>query len=186
MKIKAWINRAITVILAAILLLLAFTVIVSKVSGQEHHFFGYKLKTVLSGSMEPTFMTGSVIAIKPGGDLTRFQPGDVITFKKKEQILVTHRIVEVIKDGENVLYRTKGDNNNNADSELVPSKHVVGQYSGFTIPNAGYLFSYASTKLGNALLLIIPGLLLIGNSMFSLWREFSELEKSSKYGSLNR
>lgn len=180
MKIKAWINRIFTTILAAILLLLAFTVIVSKVSGRNHDVFGYELKIVLSGSMEPTFMTGSIIAIKRGGNMTRFQPGDVITFKKKEKILVTHRIVEVRKNGGNVLYGTKGDHNITADRDFVPSEHIIGQYTGFTIPYAGYLFSYASTKLGSALLLIIPGFLLIGNCMFSLWREFTELEKSSK------
>lgn len=180
MKIKVWINRTITTILAAALFLVAFTVIISKVTGHGDEIFGYELKTVLSGSMEPTFMTGSVIAIKPGGSMIRFQPGDIITFKMKEQMLVTHRIAEVIKNNEDVLYRTKGDNNMTADSELVPSKNVVGQYTGFTIPYAGYLFSYASTKLGSALLLIIPGLLLIGNSMWSLRREFLEIEKSGK------
>lgn len=186
MGIKAWINRIITTVLAAILLLLAFTVIVSKVSGQENEIFGYELKMVLSGSMEPTFLTGSIIAIKPGGDMERFQPGDVITFKNNEGMLVTHRVVEVIRDDEKLKYKTKGDHNMSADSELVTPQQVIGQYTGFTIPNAGYLFSYASTKLGSALLLIIPGLLLIGNSMLSLWREFSEIEKSNKYGSLNR
>ncbi|WP_458413557.1 signal peptidase I SipW [Schinkia sp. CFF1] len=186
MKILVWINRIITAILAVVLLLFAITVIISKANGQGDDIFGYELKTVLSGSMEPTFMTGSIIAIQPGGDLTRFQPGDVITFKIKEQMIVTHRVVEVIKDGENVLYRTKGDHNKTADLELVLSQHVIGQYTGFTVPYAGYLFSYTSTNLGSALLLIIPGLLLIGNSVYSLWREFSELEKNNKYGSLNR
>jgi len=177
MKIKVWINRIITLILALFLLFLTYTVIVSKITGAKHHILGYELKTVLSGSMEPTFMTGSVIAIKPSGDKSKFQPGDIITFKMRDKMLVTHRIVEVVKQGERVFYRTKGDNNNTPDQELVSSIQVIGQYTGFTLPYAGYFFSYASTKLGSALLLIIPGLLLIGNSILSLWREFSEIDK---------
>lgn len=33
----------------------------------EPQVFGYQLKTVLSGSMEPEIKTGSIIAVKPGG-----------------------------------------------------------------------------------------------------------------------
>lgn len=180
MKIIKWINRLITVLITLLLIFLAYTVIISKIAGEEHNIFGYQLKSVLSGSMEPTFMTGSIIAIKPGGDMTRFRPGDVITFKLNKEMLVTHRIVEVIGSGKNVLYKTKGDHNLIPDQKPVHSQNVVGQYTGFTIPYAGYFFSYTSTNIGSALLLIIPGLLLIGNTTISLWRELSLLEKKSK------
>lgn len=166
------------IVIALFLLILSIAVIASKLTGKEQNIFGYELKSVLSGSMEPTFLTGSIIAIKTGGDMTGFQPGDVITFMKKENVFVTHRIIEVIHDGENVLYRTKGDFNNNADGDLVNSSNVIGKYTGFTIPYAGYFFAYASTNIGSALLLIIPGLLLIGNSTFSFWRELSKIEKN--------
>lgn len=177
MKIKMWISKILTTMFALLLIILATTVIISKVSGKNYNFFGYELKIVLSGSMEPTFLTGSVIAIRIGGDMTKFHPGDVITFWMKENTLVTHRIVEVINEGEKVMYRTKGDHNNSSDRELVSSQQVIGQYTGFTIPSAGYFFSYLSTKIGSALLLIIPGLLLILNSTVSLWKEFSKIEE---------
>lgn len=48
---------------------------------------GYQFKSVLSGSMEPTFLTGSIIAIEPTKDGSKYQKGDVITFKEKDEKL---------------------------------------------------------------------------------------------------
>jgi signal peptidase len=97
----------------AILLLVLFVVISTKVSGGEPNLFGYELKMVLSGSMEPAIKTGSVIAVKPVTDPNVFQAGDVITYRSVDDptILITHRVVEAINDSSGVKYVTKGDNN---------------------------------------------------------------------------
>ena len=58
-------SNLITAVLFINLILMAFLVVSSKASGGEPQAFGYQLKTVLSGSMEPTFKTGSIIAVKP-------------------------------------------------------------------------------------------------------------------------
>lgn len=154
-------------------------VFVTKVSGGEPSLFGYQLKTVLSGSMEPGIKTGSIIAVKPGGDMTRFIEGDVITFREKDETLITHRVVEVIQSGENTLYRTKGDNNNGVDLEPVLSDNIVAHYTGFTIPYIGYITSFAQSKNG-AFLLIIPGILLLAYSGFTIWRSLASLDLSQK------
>ena len=57
--------------------------------------------------MEPGIQTGSIIAVKPGGDVTAFQENDVITFMDEEERLITHRITEVIHSGDEVMYRTR-------------------------------------------------------------------------------
>lgn len=159
---------------------MAFVVISSKASGGEPSIFGYQLKTVLSGSMEPGIQTGSIIAIKPGGDMTRFQKGDVITFMQGPDKLITHRIEKVQGEGKNVKYVTKGDNNNAADSNPVLPNNVVGEYKGFTIPYIGYTMNFAQTKAGAALLLVLPGLLLLIYSGITIWRTISEVEGSKK------
>ena len=141
---------------------MAFLVVSSKASGGEPQAFGYQLKTVLSGSMEPTFKTGSVIAVKPLNTEERktLKEDDVITFQESEDILVTHRIIGVTTSGEHVMYETKGDNNNAADMEPVLAENVVAQYAEFTIPYLGYFIDFAQSKEGGAILLIGPGLLL--------------------------
>ncbi len=156
-----------------------FIVISSKASGGEPEIFGYQLKTVLSGSMEPDIQTGSIIAVKPGGDMTRFQEGDVITYMEEDQKLVTHRITEVIHSGDNVMYRTKGDNNDAVDAEPVLSENVVAEYKGFTIPYIGYIINFAQSQNG-AFLLLIPGFLLLGYSAFIIWKAIREIEPANK------
>lgn len=178
-KVKKWANAFLSFILVSSLILLAIVVLTVKASGGEPQIFGYQLKTVLSGSMEPEFKTGSIIAVKPGGDMTRFKEGDIITFMDENR-LITHRVIDVIHSGEHVLYETKGDNNNAPDKDLVLSDNVVAEYTGFTIPYVGYIASFAQSKEGGALMLIIPGILLIIYAAYSIWQGLAYLEKEKK------
>ena len=178
--IKKWISNFVTIVLFLILILMIFLFVSTKVSGGEPQVFGYQLKTVLSGSMEPGIKTGSIILVKPGGDMEKLNKGDVITFINEDRVIVTHRILEVIKSGEQVSYRTKGDNNKTADPNSVLSNNILAKYTGFTIPYVGYIADFAKSKAGNALFLILPGILLICYSLFSIWNSFSQLEKRNK------
>lgn len=182
MRIRKWIGNALTFLMAVAFFTVAGSVVLSKVSGSEPNFYGYQLKTVLSGSMEPAIPTGSVAAIKPGGDMNRFGVGDVITFRSIDNKLITHRIVEVTRDDQSgqVLYRTKGDNNDAADSAPVNPANVTGVYTGFNVPYVGYVFSFAGTKTGNVVLLIIPGLLLFLYALVTLWKAIAGLEEPKK------
>jgi signal peptidase I len=157
---------------------MVFLVVSSKLSGGSPKVFGYELMTVLSGSMEPGIHTGSLIAVKPVDDPTKFKKGDIITFKGSDDPnkLITHRIIEVQKVDSTVQYITKGDNNDAKDPSPVTPSHVVGEYDGFTIPYVGYAIEFMKSKTGAVVLMIIPGVLLILYSVFSVWREISRLE----------
>lgn len=178
-KMMKWMNRIATSVLFVLLISVALMVFVTKVSGGEPTVFGYQLKTVLSGSMEPDIQTGSVIAVKPGGDMTRFTENDVITFSEENQALITHRVIDVVRSGEHTMYQTKGDNNNSPDRELVRSENVVATYTGFTIPYLGYLVNFAASKNG-ALLMLIPGILLLIYSSYTIWTALTKLEYEQK------
>ncbi|WP_066070094.1 signal peptidase I SipW [Neobacillus soli] len=181
-KILKVISNIITVVLFLNLILMAFLVISSKASKGEAQVFGYQLKTVLSGSMEPTFLTGSIIGVKPLNSKERnvLKKDDVITFKTKEGILVTHRIIGVTTSGPNVLYKTKGDNNDGPDIDPILSENVVAIYSGFTIPYIGYFIDFAQSKKGSALLLIGPGILLLGFAAFNIYFGLKEIDRKTK------
>ncbi len=179
-KIKKWLSHIITTVLFATLLFMGFVVISSKASGGTPNFLGYQLKTVLSGSMEPGIHTGSIIAVKPGGDMTRFKKGDVITFKASEDKLITHRIYKVKGNGANTSYVTKGDNNDAPDLEPVLANNVVAQYKGFTVPYVGYGMEFAQSKKGTTLLMIVPGILLLIYSVVTIWKAIREVEVTKK------
>lgn len=176
-KVMKIISNALTTILFLVLMFMIFVVISSKASGGEPQFLGYQLKSVLSGSMEPTFKTGSVIAVKPVEDTSSLKEKDVITFMESQDKLVTHRIIDVIKNGNQTLYKTKGDNNEDPDTNPVMAQNVLAKYTGFTIPFMGYFIDFAKSKNGTALLMIIPGLILLSYSGFTIFRALKELEK---------
>ncbi|MGN7300061.1 signal peptidase I SipW [Fredinandcohnia aciditolerans] len=178
--IKKWINHIVTSLLVLLLIGVAALVVSNKISGGEPTIFGYQLKTVLSGSMEPGIKTGSIIAVKTGGDMTRFKEGDVITFMEEDEKLITHRITEVLKNENQVMYKTKGDNNNTEDINPVLAQNVVAEYRGLTIPYLGYFADFASSKNGTIILMIVPGVLIFLYSIFSLWRTISKIDISNK------
>ncbi|MBH9967984.1 signal peptidase I SipW [[Bacillus] enclensis] len=171
-------SSLITTVLFLVLLFMIFVVISSKASGGEPQFLGYQLKTVLSGSMEPTFKTGSIIAVKPVEDPASLKKGDVVTYLQQDNTIVTHRIMKVIKNGENTMFQTKGDNNNDMDTQPVIAQNVVAKYTGFTIPFLGYFIDFAKSSKGTAILLIVPGVLLLGYSGFTIVSALRELDKS--------
>ncbi|USK45400.1 signal peptidase I SipW [Cytobacillus oceanisediminis] len=182
-KALKMISNIITAVLFINLILMAILVVSSKASGGEPQAFGYQLKTVLSGSMEPTFQTGSVIAVKPlsSEESKSLKKDDVITFQASEEKLITHRVIGVSNSGDHVMYETKGDNNKTADMEPVLSENVRAVYTGFTIPYVGYFIDFAQSKEGSAILLIGPGLLLLGYAAFSIFQAIREIDpKSSK------
>ena len=95
---------------------------------------------VLTGSMEPVIYPGDVILIKKINQerqLGSLAVNDVINFSR-DNITVTHRIIEVLTDeAGNVSYRTKGDNNDSPDEEIVEPNDLNGIISN-VVPKAGW------------------------------------------------
>ncbi|MCH6268099.1 signal peptidase I SipW [Neobacillus citreus] len=175
--LKKWISNFITTSLCVLLLIMICAVILSKTSGGKPNFFGYQLLTVQSGSMEPAIKTGSIIAVKPGGDMARFKKGEIITFKTNDDLIVTHRIVDKIKNGNQVSYRTKGDNNQTSDLNLVSSNNVLAEYKHFTIPFIGYIATFSKSKNGMAIILFLLGLVLLIGSIIFVWNTLAKDNK---------
>lgn len=175
-------SNIVTVVLFINLILIVCLVISSKASGGEPQIFGYQVKTVLSGSMEPTFMTGSVIAVKPLNqeESKSLAKDDIITFQTADDMLITHRVMDVVKSGDQVMYETKGDNNNAPDLDLVLSDNVRGQYANFTVPYIGYFFNFSQSKAGSAILMVVPGLLLLGYAGYTIYTTLRELDSKVK------
>src|SRR5699024_2902564 len=153
-KIGNIINIVITTLLYTVLISAMAIVVSMRMSGEDVSLIGYKVKTVLSGSMEPGIQTGSMIAIKEPEPNYTFEKNDVITVIAEEKKIITHRIDEVRKDdGYDV---TEGDANDAADLEPVRQENVIGIYTGLTLPYLGYVSTCVNSKEGLALLLILP------------------------------
>lgn len=176
--IKKTISGLTSFLLFTLLIVTLFAVISTQAADGEPNVFGYEIKTVLSGSMEPEIQTGSIISIQPTDNPTQYEAGDVITYTNPDDNLVTHRVHEVENGGEQ--YITKGDNNNSTDSEPVLAEDVVGEYTGFTVPYVGYAIVFATSDQGAFLLLIVPGVLLLMYSAFTIGRALRQIDAPHK------
>lgn len=85
---------------------------------------------ILTGSMKPIISPGDMILIKKAStqeELERLQVGDIINFNR-ENINITHRIIEVLEDDAgNISFRTKGDNNQSEDTDIVELEEINGK-----------------------------------------------------------
>ncbi len=91
---------------------------------------------VVTGSMEPMIYPGDVILVKKTTDIKEVQIGDVMLFER-DNIKISHRVTQIItKDGV-PNYRTKGDNNNAEDVELVSPQQIRGEVIK-VVPNVGW------------------------------------------------
>ncbi|MDO4267019.1 MAG: signal peptidase I [Eubacteriales bacterium] len=110
---------------------------------------GMEAFTVLSGSMEPAYPVGSLIYVKRE-DCGSLKVGDPITFVMDEDMIVTHRITEILYDQEQpelLYFRTKGDANDTEDGSLVFCKNVIGKPI-VSIPYLGYAVEYVKRPPG--------------------------------------
>lgn len=128
---------------------------------------------VLSGSMAPTFDTGSVVAVKPV-TFEQIKQGDIITFKELDGRTVTHRVVE-INEGKLI---TKGDANGGMDSTPVTKDRVIGQVD-YWVPLVGYLVEFIKSKAGMLIFLGVPGLYLIVSQIWKLIKMMKEEEAAA-------
>lgn len=134
----------------------------------------YKLMVVLSGSMEPTIKTGSIVVVKPE---KTYKVGDIITFRDstQPQITVTHRIFEASGSA----YITKGDANKTADTQERLKQNVLGKVI-FSIPFLGYPVSFAKTQTGLIILVIIPSVIIIYSELLNIKNEALRLVRERK------
>lgn len=107
---------------------------------------GLKPVVVMSGSMEPAIRTGS-LAFIDRSEREIFE-GDVISFKAGD-LLVTHRVIEITDQG----YKTKGDNNEDADVGIIKDASVEGKII-FSVPGLGRFLKSIMLPAGIALTLL--------------------------------
>lgn len=126
------------------------------------NIFGIAPLSVQTQSMEDTINPGDLIFCTLTEIDDEFQKDDVVTFPIEingEQVLNTHRIVEVVEDNNIIYYRTQGDNketNPEPDTDLQTSSTIVAKYTGTKIPGLGNVLSFIRTQLGFFLCILLP------------------------------
>lgn len=154
-----FLTLSIVVLLAAVVFVLTGT--------NDRFIFGYKPFIIATGSMEPEYLTNSIVIISEDA-YEELEVGDVIAFKPEQLggAGAMHRIVESTDQG----FITKGDNNDFADDGTVTLENYVGRAIWHTNALAGYfdklmkpngVLKFLVLPLGGIILLIIAIKLLL-------------------------
>lgn len=114
--------------------------------------FGYKPFIVLSGSMETQIYVGDLVIVKEV-DSNTLKKNDIIAFRDSENLVTTHRIVNVINNDKGLCFETKGDNNNTKDDGIVCSNNVEGKYQ-TRIPKLGNAIMFIQEPLGFTVMML--------------------------------
>ncbi len=119
--------------LVALFLFLFFSVGIKSVMGTD-----VPLAVVESGSMKPTLNVGDIIIVR-GINPSELKVGDIIVYQRaNSDIMIVHRIIQIIQSGDSLLIRTKGDNNPAPDPWYITAKEVKGLVI-LKIPYLGYI-----------------------------------------------
>lgn len=161
-----------TLLFAIVVIIAAFTIITPH--------FGWVHSIVYSGSMEPAINVGGIVIIRPV-DTDTVRVGDVITFKVEgnEDLMITHRVVEVINNGDGNQFLTKGDANEGNDIAPVSSENVVGKVW-LDIPYLGYFMDFMHKPLGFGLVIGIPAIIIVLMEVRSISLSIQELRRKQR------
>ncbi|MBQ8472020.1 MAG: signal peptidase I [Bacilli bacterium] len=122
-------------ILAFLLTLSLILTIVYFTSG----YFRYYIIAIASGSMQPNINKGDLVIIekiKDENEYKNLQIGQVIAYNYGD-IIVVHRLVNIVNDKDEYYFYTKGDANNTIDNYPITEDMIIGTVN-LKIPFIGY------------------------------------------------
>ena len=149
---------------------------------------GRCILTVQSDSMNPTFLEGDILVCHKLTDeqAASLKTDDIISYRtiiNGVNVINTHRIVEVKKDGNAVSYITKGDNkktNQSVDEGSVAPESIVAQYDDVRIPGLGKVLDFLQKPTGFLICVVLPLVIFFLYELFMFIRKYMEVKNSGK------
>jgi signal peptidase len=166
-KVLTVIGTVLCIILIPILIVNCILIVKSFTSEEVPSVAGTLPLIVLTDSMYPVIQSGDIIICKTV-DPEEVQVGDVISFfdpAGNGSTIVTHRVIEVTQQSDQIAWRTKGDNNNTEDRLLVTEDKLVAGYNDIRLAGFGNVALFMQTTPGLIVCVVCPILLLVGYDM---------------------
>lgn len=168
-------NKLLKIIFAGLRIFTGFVLVgfilvvcLQRFSDNKISFFKYRMFTVISGSMAPTYNIGDVLIskevepkdIKVGDTVTYL--GEVGDFKNK---VITHGVLKIEKVDGQYFFHTKGEANLVQDP-VVHESQIFGVVMYRTIL-LSLIYKVVATNIGFYLFIILPLLFIIGSEIIS-------------------
>lgn len=151
------------VVLIPILLFNCILIVKGMVHPDEVPSIGnYTPLIVLTESMDPQIKAGDLILCKKTDKPQELKEGDIISFfdpeSKMGDSVVTHQIIAIVHDDKTgeMMFRTKGINNDVEDLASVPLQNVIGVYTGTRFPVVGSVVMFAQSPVGLIVCIGVP------------------------------
>jgi signal peptidase len=131
----------------------------------------YRMETVLSGSMQPTFSPGDVIIVTPE-PVTAVRPGQVISYQIPidDHHVESHRVVRIVEHGPHPVIITKGDNNAEADPWRAQLTSATAWRERLVIPGVGRVIIWMRQPLLQRICVLVIPILLAVWRLVGIWR----------------
>ena len=138
MEKRKKISKVITAVVTCILIFMVLfsLLLISLELGNSKElpsFLNMNLYIVTSTSMKPRLNVDDVIIVKSGYTNNEYKVGNIITFKKQDGEIVTHRIKKIVLSDLRNAYITQGDNNEAEDEQKVEYEQILGKVI-YTMP----------------------------------------------------
>lgn len=167
-------------VIALLVILFVIVVVLQKFSNNKLSFFNFRMFTVVSGSMKPTYDIGDVLISKET-DASKIKVGDTISYLGRagsfRDKVITHKVVGIEKDENGkYVFRTKGTANL-VEDPLVYQDQLYGVVV-YKVKLLSLIYKIVSTKYGMLIFVIIPLFYVIGSEILSFMLEKEEKRRS--------
>lgn len=151
--------------------LVGFSLLVMLFLGVGPRIWGYRTLTVLTGSMAPKMPAGSVVVVAP-------QPRDqikvrqVITYTApiEDKRVVTHRVIELKRNGGDIVVRTKGDASDSPDPWLARIESPEVWRVRWVVPRLGFMINALRVGALNRILVLALPIWFAISTLRQVWR----------------
>jgi signal peptidase len=132
--------------------------------------FNARPYTVVSGSMEPSIMTGDVVLVRSTKP-SDVRLGDVVMFRDQRHPdrLITHRVRGLRFRGARAAFVTKGDANTEVERWKVARNGWIARVV-YRIPKVGRVALAVDDPVVRLFLIVMPAVLLGGWLILRIWR----------------
>jgi len=163
---KSIAGKLATVLLVLVCILCVYVVLQVLTQGYVN-FFGYSVFRVVTGSMEPTISPGALLISKQT-PIEQIQLGDIICFRSREAHMlgksITHRVVGIFENGQQLCLETRGDANPAADALPVLESNLIGKVIAYTGQEnvLADIMSFLTSGMGFMICIVLPCLWICG------------------------
>lgn len=159
--------------LVVLVLLILLVVLLQRVTHNNASIGGIRIFNIVTESMVPEYKVGDIL-ISKSIDPSKIEIGDDVVYMGEvgsfQGKIITHRVIDIEKDGDNYKFHTKGIANEYEDPAVVTADQIYG-----TIIYKTHILSFISKIINNLygfyFLIFIPLAVLIIVKIVKIHRE---------------